>query len=67
MATDNSLVTAIGLTAIAIPAMISGGLAFSLLTPVGIGAGATTLVAGAGTVLFASAEYQETFTGNNWM
>lgn len=67
MATDNNLVTAIGLTAIAMPAMISGGLAFSLLTPIGIGVGATTLVAGAGTALFASAEYQETFTGNNWM
>ncbi len=67
MATDNNLVTAIGLTAIAMPAMISGGFALSLLTPVGICVGATTLVASAGTVLFASAEYQETFTGNNWM
>ena len=67
VAIDNNLITAIGLTAVAAPALISGGLAFSLLTPVGIGIGATTIVAGAGTALFASAEYQEAFTDNNWM
>ena len=67
LATDNNLVTAIGLTAVAVPALISGGLAISLLTPVGLGVGITTTVAGAGTALFASAEYQEAFTHNNWM
>ena len=67
MATDNNLVTAIGLTAVAAPALISGGMAFSLLTPVGLGVGISTAVAGVGTALFASAEYQEAFTHNNWM
>ena len=67
VAIDNNLITAIGLTAVAAPALISGGLALSLLTPVGFGIGATTIVAGAGTALFASAEYQEAFTDNNWM
>jgi RHS repeat-associated protein len=67
LATDNNLVTAIGLTAISVPALISGGLAISLLTPVGLGVGITTTVAGAGTALFASAEYQEAFMHNNWM
>ena len=64
---DNNTVTAIGLTMVAAPALISGGMAFSLLTPVGIGIGATTLVAGISTGLFASAEYQQAITGNNWM
>ena len=67
MSTDNNLVTAIGLTAVAVPALTSGGLAISLLTPVGLGAGITTAAAGVGTALFASAEYQEAFTYNNWM
>ncbi len=64
---DNNVMTAIGLTMVAVPALISGGLAISLLTPVGLGVGITTTVAGAGTALFASAEYQEAFTHNNWM
>ena len=67
VATDNNIVTAIGLTLVAIPALISGGLAISLLTPVGLGIGITTSVAGVGTALFASAEYQEAITHNNWM
>ena len=67
VAIDNNLVTAIGLTAVAAPALISGVLAFLLLTPVGIGIGATTIVTGVGTALFASAEYQEECTDNNWM
>ena len=67
LATDNNLITAIGLTAVAVPALISGGLAISLLTPVGLCVGMTTTIAGAGTALFASAEYQEAFTHNNWM
>lgn len=65
--TDNNTLTAIGLTAVAIPAMISGGMAFGLLTPVGMIVGGGTFLAGAGSGLFASAEYQEAFTGNNWM
>ena len=67
LATDNNLVTAIGLTAVAAPALVSGAMAITLLTPVGLGIGIPTTVAGAGTALFASAEYQEAFTGNNWM
>ena len=67
LATDNNLVTAIGLTAVAVPALMSGGFAISLLTPVGSGVGITTTLAGTGTALFASAEYQEAFSGNNWM
>ena len=51
----------------AAPALISGGMAISLLTPVGLGSGITTAVAGLGTTLFASAEYQEAFTDNNWI
>lgn len=67
VATDNNLVTAIGLTAVAVPALITGAMAFSLLTPVGIGIGITTIATGSGTALFASAEYQEAFTDNNWL
>ena len=67
VATDNNILTAVGLTAVAIPAMISGGMAIGLLTPIGIAVGSTTVFAGTGTALFASAEYQEAFTGNNWM
>ena len=67
VATDNNILTAVGLTMVAAPALISGGMAISLMTPVGMGVGLTTGVAGLGTGLFASAEYQEAFTGNNWM
>jgi len=67
VATDNNTLTAIGLTAVAIPAMVSGGMALALATPAGIAVGSTTLLAGAGTAAFATAEYQEAFTGNNWM
>ena len=67
VASDNNALTAIGLTMVAIPALISGGMAISLLTPVGLGVGITTAVAGIGTGIFASAEYQEAFSGNNWM
>ena len=69
--TSNNIVTAIGLTMVAIPALISGGIALIG----GITAGATltaviggiTMGAGIGSSLFASAEYQEAFTANNWM
>ena len=65
---DNNLMTAIGLTMVAIPALISGGLAaFATTGALATGIGIGTMVAGAGTGLFASAEYQETFSGNNWM
>ena len=64
---DNNTMTAIGLTMVAVPALISGGIA-------GIGGatflgmiGGGTVIAGIGTGLFASAEYQEAITGNNWM
>ena len=70
VALDNNTLTAIGLTMVAIPALISGvgaiaaGVGGATLT--GIVGGVTTL-AGVGTGLFASAEYQEAFTGSNWM
>ena len=48
VATDNNTLTAIGLTAVAIPAMISGGMAFGLLTPVGMIVGAVHFLLGQG-------------------
>ena len=70
MASDNSYFKAVGLTMIAIPALISGGIAVAAgiggATLTGIVGGAT-VVAGLGTATFASAEYQHIFTGNNWM
>ena len=67
VASDNNTLTAIGLTMVAIPALISGvGALFSGATYLSIMGGIT---AGAGilTTTFASAEYQEIFTGNNWI
>ena len=67
VATDNSIVTAIGLTAVAIPAMITGSIAIaSGATYLGI-IGFVTSFAGLSSGLFATAEYGEAFTGNNWM
>ena len=67
VASDNSVMTAIGLTMVAVPALISGIVAlFSGATYLSIIGGVTT-VAGIGTGVFATAEYQEAFTGNNWM
>lgn len=70
VATDNNIMTAIGLTLVAIPAIISGGMAIAA----GIGGatftgivGGITVAAGLGTSLFATAEYQQAITGNNWM
>ena len=70
VASDNNTLTAIGLTMVAIPALISGGMAIvagfggATLTCI---VGSVTVLAGFGTGLFASAEYQEAFVGNNWM
>jgi len=70
VASGNNTLTAIGLTMVAIPALISGGMAIVAgvggATYLGI-IGGGTVVAGLGTGLFASAEYQQAFTGNNWM
>ena len=66
VASDNNLMTAIGLTMVAIPALISGGMALYCAGAVGTMAiGGITAVAGLGTGLFASAEYQEAFTGKS--
>ena len=67
VASGNSTLTAIGLTMVAIPALISGvGALFSGATYLSIIGGITTF-AGVGSGIFASAEYQEVFTGKNWM
>lgn len=70
VASNNNILTAIGLTMVAIPALISGGMAIAAgiggATYLGI-VGGVTITAGIGSTLFASAEYQQTFTGNNWM
>ena len=70
VASGNNTLTAVGLTMVAIPALISGGMAIAAgiggATLTGI-VGGVTAVAGIGSCLFASAEYQEAFTGNNWM
>ena len=66
VATNNHTMTAIGLTLVAIPALISGGMAIAAgisgATYLGIIGGAT-IIAGIGTGLFASAEYQQAITG----
>ena len=68
VATDNNLMTAIGLTMVAVPALISGGMALACLGATGtMVMGGVTATAGVGASLFASAEYQEAFTSNNWM
>ena len=70
VASDNSVMSAIGLTMVAVPALISGGIAIA----VGIGGatltgivGGVTVTAGIGSGLFASAEYQEAFGYGNWI
>ena len=67
VATDNHLLTAIGLSAVAIPALISGGLAISLLTSFGVQMGLMTMALGLGTALFASAEIQQASGYGNWL
>ena len=67
VASDNNTLTAVGLSMVAIPALISGiGAIASGATYLGI-IGGGTAVAGLGSGIFASAEYQEAFTGNNWI
>ena len=70
VASDNNAMTAVGLTMVAIPALISGGMAIAAgiggATYLGI-VGSVTAMAGLGSGLFASAEYQEAITGNNWI
>ena len=67
VATDNNTLTAIGLTMVAVPAIISGiGAIATGATYLGI-IGGVTCVAGMGSTVFAATEYIEAFTGNNWM
>ena len=67
-ATDNSYWTAIGLTMVAIPALICGGLAAfgtaGLLSSI---VGGATMFAGVATGAFASAEYIEAAGRGNWI
>ena len=68
VASDNNLMTAVGLTMVAILALISGGMTLACVGAWGtMTIGGVTAVAGVGTGLFTSAEYQEAFTGNNRM
>ena len=70
VASGNNALTAAGLTMVAIPALISGGMAIAAgiggATLTGVIGGITT-AAGVGSGLFASTEYQQAFTGSNWM
>ena len=70
VASGNNTLTAVGLTMVTVPALISGSMAIfagiSGATLTGI-VGGITFGAGLGSGLFASAEYQEAFTGNNWL
>ena len=64
---DNNVMTAIGLTMVAAPALISGvGALFSGATYLSI-VGGVTAGAGLFTGAFATAEYQEAFIGSNWI
>ena len=68
VASDNNTITAIGLTMVAIPALISGGMGLACFGAWGtMTVGGVTTGAGLFTGLFASAEYQEAFTGGNWI
>ena len=67
VASDNNVMTGIGLTMVTFPALISGvGALFSGATYLSI-VGGVTAGAGLFTGVFATAEYQEAFTGNNWI
>ena len=68
VASDNNTITAMGLTMVAIPALISGGMGLACFGAWGtMTVGGVTTGAGLFTGLFASAEYQEAFTGGNWI
>ena len=70
VASNNNSLTAVGLSMVTVPALISGGLAIAAgiggATLTGIVGGVTT-VAGLGTGLFASAEIQQASGNGNWM
>ena len=61
------LVTGAGLALTGGSAIISGIMAMTLATPVGLIVGGITAAAGVFTLVFASAELQQHFTGDNWM
>ena len=68
VAADDNFLTAVGLTMVAIPALIAGGLAaFASTGALAIGVGIVTMIAGGFTGVFAGAEYQEAFTGQNFI
>ena len=68
VATNNNLLTAIGLTAVAAPALITGGIAaFASTGALAVGIGTATMLAGGFTGIFAGAEYQEAFTDQNFI
>lgn len=67
-ATDNNYWTAIGLTMVAVPALICGGLAvFGTVGWLSNVVGGVTMFAGAATGVFASAEYIEFAGHGNWI
>ena len=67
VATDNNIMTAIGLTMVAVPALISGvGAIATGATYLSI-IGGITAFAGIGSGFFATTEYIEAFTGKNWI
>ena len=67
---DNSVLKSIGLTMVAVPALISGGIAIAAgvacATLTGI-VGGVTVAAGLVTATFASAEIQQSVSGSNWI
>ena len=68
VASDNNTMTAIGLTMVAIPALVTGGMAaFAATGTLANIVGGVTFVAGLGTGTFATAEWQQAFTGDNWI
>ena len=64
---DQHLVSGVGLGITGASALVTGIMAFGLLTPVGMVVGGITALAGIATLLFASAELQQGITGENWM
>ena len=70
VASDKNVLTAVGLSMVAVAALISGcmaiaaGVAGATLTGI---VGGVTVAAGLGTATFASAEIGQSITGNNWL